>query len=75
MASPIYYLDGSVWKDFADENYNAYYSGSPDITGGILFVKGITAIPEPSTILLLLAAGPLALLVGARRRKKTTAQP
>ncbi|MEI8292492.1 MAG: autotransporter domain-containing protein, partial [bacterium] len=39
-----YYLDGSAWRDFADVSYNPYYE-APDITGGIVFLKGITALP------------------------------
>jgi C1A family cysteine protease len=62
-------FDGATWKDLATVDYTAYYSGVPDpAQGGILFVKGITAIPEPSTwILLVLSAGILVLVI--RRRK------
>ena len=43
-----YYLgSNSTWLDFADVSYPSYYSGSPDITGGILFLKGITAYSLP----------------------------
>jgi fibronectin-binding autotransporter adhesin len=40
-----YYLDGAEWKDFANVSYNSYYE-APNITGGIVFLKGITALPQ-----------------------------
>ena len=43
-----YYLNSnSEWKDLADVPYEAYYDDTPDITGGILFLKGITAYSLP----------------------------
>jgi len=49
-----YYHDGSAWTDFATLEY-AVVGGQEHVTGGVLFVKGITA-PEPSTLLLIPAA-------------------
>lgn len=45
-----YYLgDGGVWGDLADMVYEGY-SGTADSDGGILFLKGYTAVPEPTTV-------------------------
>lgn len=66
-----YYWNGTAWVDYATVSYEAYYSGSPDITGGVLYLKGITAVPEPST-LLLAALGIAAIL--ARHRRRITSQ-
>lgn len=53
-----YYWDDltSTWMDFSQVAF-ASYSGTEDITGGILFVKGLTAVPEPGTWLLVVASG------------------
>lgn len=50
-----YYHDGSAWIDFATLEY-PFVGLQHQLTGGVLFVKGITAVPEPSTLLLVLAA-------------------
>jgi hypothetical protein len=50
-----YYLDGSAWIDFATIDY-PFVDEAENVTGGVLFLKGITAVPEPSALLLLLAA-------------------
>lgn len=50
-----YSLDGSAWTDFATLEY-PLADGPGGVTGGVLFLKGITAVPEPSTLLLALAA-------------------
>ncbi|MFM1902789.1 MAG: hypothetical protein RLZZ440_689, partial [Planctomycetota bacterium] len=55
-----YYLDGSAWTDFATLEYPNELG--PPVTGGVLFLKGITAVPEPSTLLLVLAAAALGML-------------
>ncbi|MFZ4598001.1 MAG: lectin like domain-containing protein [Terrimicrobiaceae bacterium] len=52
-----YYFDGSVWRDFSGLSFTSYSGSGPNADGGILFLKGVTAIPEPSTILLLGVAG------------------
>lgn len=62
-----YYWDGTTWKDYAQVGFSAY-SGSLDITGGILFVKGITAVPEPETWLLLAFSAVFCGLVRCRGR-------
>ena len=66
-----YYWDEttSTWKDFSRVGFTAY-SGSPDITGGILFVKGLTAVPEPGTGLLLTFSGSILLLRRKGRASK-----
>jgi hypothetical protein len=51
-------LDGSAWTDFATLEYPNELG--PPVTGGVLFLKGITAVPEPSTLLLVLAAATIA---------------
>lgn len=56
-----YYLDGSAWTDFATLDY-PFIDGPGGVTGGVLFLKGITAVPEPSTLLLVLAAAALGIL-------------
>jgi hypothetical protein len=55
-----YYLDGSAWTDFATLDY-PFIDGPGGVTGGVLFLKGITAVPEPSTLLLVLAAAAIGL--------------
>lgn len=56
-----YYLDGTEWTDFATIGY-PILGTTEEITGGVLFVKGITAVPEPAA-LVLAALGGMALLV------------
>lgn len=64
-----YYLDGSNWVDFSTVQYQSVFSGVPDtLNGGILFLKGITAVPEPGTIFLALL-GVFVILAGSRRLK------
>jgi C1A family cysteine protease len=63
-----YYWDGTAWVDYASVHFEGYYDGTPNIDGGILFLKGITAVPEPSTILLA-AFGTIVAL--ALRRSKS----
>lgn len=65
-----YYWNGSAWVDYSTVSYEAYYDGSPNITGGILYLKGITAVPEPSTIALITLA--VISLVIVRRRQITS---
>ncbi len=52
-----YYLaDSGTWVDFATKLYSATPGyGSADTLGGVVFLKGITAVPEPSAIVLALA--------------------
>jgi len=69
-----YYHDGSGWVDMAGLHFASNTSGVPDIDGGVLFLKGVVAIPEPGTfVLIFLGAG---LLVGrsALRGRSTTAR-
>lgn len=56
-----YYFTGSEWVDF---------SGLGD-DAGVFFLKGIVMVPEPGTIVLLLAGGALVLVF--RRRLRATA--
>jgi len=61
-----YYLDGSAWTDFATIEYPL--QGSTEaIAGGVLFVKGITAVPEPSVLLLAALGGIAVVFLRARR--------
>jgi hypothetical protein len=55
-----YYLDGSAWTDFATLEY-PLAEGPGGVTGGVLFLKGITAVPEPSTLLLVLVAATIGM--------------
>lgn len=66
-----FYYDQSSgsWTDFSTVNYTA--SSGADALGGILFVKGLTIVPEPSTLAILLFAGGVFLVI---RRRKLTAQ-
>lgn len=52
-----YYLANSgTWVDFATKQYTATPGyGSADTLGGVVFLKGVTAVPEPSTLALALA--------------------
>jgi len=60
-----YTFDGTAWTDLASRRFTG---GSPEMHGGVLFVKGITAIPEPSAwILLLVVAGVIARAYRSRR--------
>jgi len=61
-----YTFDGTAWTDLASRTFTG---GSPEMHGGILFVKGITAIPEPSTWLLLLVVS--GVLVRAYRFRRS----
>ena len=55
-----YRLDDGTWVDFATKLYTATSGdGSADTLGGVVFLKGIVAVPEPST-LVLVAAGVIA---------------
>lgn len=49
-----YYYDGSGWHDMADLFFASNDSHFQDINGGILFLKGVVAIPEPATWALVL---------------------
>jgi len=64
-----YYFDGSAWRDFAGLSFTSYSNSGPNASGGVLFLKGITAVPEPSTILLVGIAG-LVLLWHLRIRRQ-----
>ncbi len=64
-----YYYDGSAWQDMANLPFEAFSGYGPDAQGGVLFLKGIMAVPEPSTTAWLIAAGGL-LAVAARRRRR-----
>jgi hypothetical protein len=66
-----FYYTGSAWTDLADEIFSSYSGGSSDSHGGVLFLKGITAIPEPSTIACVLAGG---ILLAVWRRSSKAPQ-
>ncbi|HVE15599.1 MAG TPA: C1 family peptidase [Chthoniobacterales bacterium] len=57
-----FFEDGSTWKDLADTNYASSYSDYPTLHGGVLFLKGLQAVPEPSVVLLILAGGALLMI-------------
>lgn len=57
-----YYFDGADWHDFAHMSFDTYSSSTE---GGILFLKGITVVPEPGS--LVLALGGLVFLASRRR--------
>lgn len=61
-----YYWDGAMWQDMAGLAFASNTQGVPDIEGGILFVKGVVAIPEPSAMMLILLGGIMAGLVRGR---------
>jgi len=61
-----YYWHDDAWHDFADLDFASNTIGFDTIHGGILFLKGVVAIPEPSSFWLVIIAG--ATLLGRRRR-------
>lgn len=54
--SYFYDIADSTWKDYADVTYEAD-EGFTDASGGIVFLKGVTAVPEPSAWALLVLGG------------------
>jgi hypothetical protein len=68
-----YYLDGSAWTDFATIDY-PFVDEAENVTGGVLFLKGITAVPEPSALLLILAAAAALVLLRLFRNRKAPSQ-
>jgi len=67
-----YYLANSgTWVDFATKQYTATSGyGSADTLGGVVFLKGIVAVPEPSTLAISLAAIACTAWGAARRRRR-----
>ena len=62
-----YYNNGTNWVDLSTEVYQAYSGYGSNADGGVLYLKGIMSVPEPSTYALL-GLSALALAVAARRR-------
>jgi len=63
-----YYNNGTKWVDLSSEVYDAEpgYDVTP-ANGGVLYLKGILAVPESSSCVLL-AIGALAMVIAGRRK-------
>ena len=70
------YWDESTlsWVDFSTVTYQGY-SGTANANGGILFVKGLTMVPEPSVVVMTILGGGVLLIMKVSRRKSPLALP